>query len=95
MILLSELKQQLLQDIIVLSHEPKVRNSKDLKLSRTTTITTTFTIKIQCLDTMLLAAKTVKIISIIFLICPANSLKKLLNILKQLVFSQIPINKNQ
>ena len=61
LIYLSELKQQLLQDTNVLSHIPKVQTFADITLTRTNTMTVKNIIKTQCLENMLLAATTVKI----------------------------------
>ena len=52
-------------------------------------------IKIQCLDTVLLATTAVKIMYVIFKIFPPNTLTEPLNLLNQFPFLQTPINKIQ
>ena len=49
----------------------------------------------QCLDTMLVATRSVKIMYNIFWICPTNSLTELSTLLNRLSFVEIPTNKNQ
>ena len=95
LIYLTELKQQLLQDINVLSHITKIQKLTLVTLKGTTTMTARDIIKMQCLDTMLLATMSVKTMFLIFCTFPIKSLTELSNLLNQLLLSQIPINKNQ
>ena len=73
LIYMSELKQQQLQDTNVLSHIPKIQQFADMTLKRTITMTAKVIIKIQSLDTTLLAATTVKIMFAIYWILQKNS----------------------
>ena len=50
---ISELKQQLVQPTIVLSHVPKMQKFANLTLTRTITTTAKIIISLRCLDTML------------------------------------------
>ena len=95
LIFMSELKQQLIQDTNILSHVPQIQKILDMKLTRTFTMTVKTNFKLQSSDTMLLAATSVKIFYVMFLIFPTNSLTELSNLLEQLPFLQNPIKNNQ